>query len=79
MGEDFDLFEQIADEELRTHNMAAYLANIYDTQADDRGNLSTYGVRAVLMYFKLVPDELKAKVYSKFKSVMQERGYIQEH
>lgn len=70
----FELFNDIADNELRTRNQAVVLANIAEDNSKSK-LISPKGSALILGYFQLVSPEYRASVKEKFKQFMTERGF----
>jgi len=70
----FSLFNDIDDLELRTHNRARVLANMYEDNHKD-GKLSPAATGTLLTYFQKVPDGERGGVQQLFQKMMYEKGF----
>jgi hypothetical protein len=70
----FNLFNDIEDIDLRTRNRAVVLANIFQDNSKNL-KMTPKGASVFLNYFKLIPDEEKQRVETKFRECMKERGF----
>jgi hypothetical protein len=70
----FSLFNDIEDYVLRVRNRAVTLANMAEDNSE-KGLINVKGVAYILGYFKMVPEDEREDVQTKFKSTMAERGF----
>ena len=70
----FDLFNDIADVDLRNRNRAVVLANIAEDNTRNR-LISPGGAGLILGYFKQIPEQERDDVRRRFVINMKERGY----
>lgn len=70
----FSLFNDIEDYVLRVRNRAVILTNMAEDNSE-KGLINVKGVAYILGYFKMVPEDEREDVKSKFKSTMEERGF----
>ena len=74
--EGFGLFNDIAEDELRTRNRAVSMYNIYDLHSDDEGNMNDKGRGLMHGYFGHVPEEERSVVFVAFLEILRRHGVI---
>ena len=64
--QDYDLFNHVQDSELRNHNRAVYIANMYeDNTPKGTKAVNQLGAIRIMKYFSEIPKEDKKEVLEK--------------
>lgn len=74
----FALFFEISDEELRSRNQAAVIANIWEDNSQDK-KLSKLGFNLITSYYAEIAPQFRGKVKDKLEKILAERGYVKRH
>lgn len=73
----YNLFFDIADEELRSRNQAVVMANIaLDHRAADK-TINPMGAALILGYFNEIAPQFRKNVFAKFQHRLEESGFVQ--
>jgi hypothetical protein len=71
--EGYPLFNDVTDKELRIHNRAITMANIYEDH-QYKGKVQARTVLLLAKYLRSVPNGEKAETYERFNEVITARG-----
>lgn len=75
MKEVYTTFDDIKDNDLRTRNQGAVLANMFEDNLLDNGQCSARGAGLILKYFNDLPDKDKQTALIWMQEQLLERGY----
>ena len=75
----YELFFNIADEELRSRNQAVVMANIALDHRTDKKTISATGAGLIAGYFNEIAPQFRQKVLAKFQERMKEEGFLVRH
>lgn len=64
----YTLFNDVEDEQIRTHNRAMTLRNIMEDNLDEKGKPTAKAAHLTFGYFNLVPENERKSVYDELET-----------